>query len=449
MVQCVISRVVRVASGRFAPGHLGELTQIVPFEMVDEVLASSRRVQARVRDLPSRVVVYLLLAAGLFAELGYGQVWARLVAGLDGAAGVTAARPSSSALSQARRRVGAGPLRALFQLLSGPPVGAPRWRGLLLCAIDGTTLSVPNGEKNVSAYGRHRAGPNGDAGYPMIRLLAVVACGTRTVIDAVFGPCDVGETTYARRLAGCLRPGMLLLADRNFAVKNLIEAVAATEAVLLIRCKDNRRLRPTRHCGDGSWLTRIGTVTVRVIEAEIVVRCAGGPSRTGRYRLLTTLTDHHRYPAIDLVELYHQRWEIETTYLELKSTILGGRVLRARTPDGITQEIYALLTTYQALRIAIADAALTQPATPPDRGSFTIALHTARDQIVHAAGVIADTTIDLVGTIGHAVLTALLPTRRARTSPRIVKRASSKHRATATTDRNNYKITHTIHIHDG
>jgi hypothetical protein len=448
LVQSVITRVVQAASGRFAPGHLGELTQIVPFEMVDEALASARRVQVRVRDLPSRVVVYLLLAAGLFSELGYGQVWARLVAGLDGL-GVPVAMPTSSALSQARRRVGVEPLRVLFGLLSGPPVGAPRWRGLLLCAIDGTTLSVPNGDKNVSVYGRHAAGPNGDAGYPMLRLLAVVACGTRTVIDAVFGPCHVGETTYAPRLVGCLRPGMLLLADRNFAVTDLIEAVAATGAGLLIRCKDNRRLRPDRHCGDGSWLTRIGTVTVRVIEAEIVVRCAGGPDRAGRYRLLTTLTDHHRYPATDLVELYHQRWEIETTYLELKSTILGGRVLRARTPDGITQEIYALLIIYQALRTAIADAALTRPATPPDRCSFTIALNTARDQIIHAAGVIADTTIDLIGTIGRAVLADPLPARRARTSPRVVKRANSKHRAQGPTDRNNYKTTISIRILDG
>ena len=446
MGQCVITRVVGVASGRFAPGHLGELTQIVPFEMVDEVLASTRRLQVRVRDLPSRVVVYLLLAAALFSEMGYGQVWARLVAGLDGLA---VAMPSSSALSQARRRVGVAPLRALFDLLAGPPVGAPRWRGWLLCAIDGTTLSVPNGEKNVSAYGRHAAGPNGDAGYPMVRLLAVVACGTRTILGAVFGSCDAGETTYAPRLVGCLRPGMLLLADRNFAVKDLFESVAGTGAGLLIRCKDNRRLQPVRRCGDGTWLTRVGTLTLRVIEAEIHSHCADGPARTGRYRLLTTLTDHHRYPARDLVDLYHHRWEIETTYLEMKSTTLHGRVLRARTPDGITQEVYALLAAYQALRTAIADATLTHPATPPDRGSFTIALNTARDQIIHAANVIAATTIDLIGKIGHAVLANLLTNRRARTSPRITKRASSKHRATATTDRNNYKTTTTIHIHDG
>jgi hypothetical protein len=379
-------------------------------------------------------------------------VWARLVAGLDGLQ-VPVARPSSSALCQARRRVGVAPLRALFELLAGPPVGAPRWRGLLVCAIDGTTMVIPNGGPNVAAYGRHAAGPNGDAGYPMLRLLAVVACGTRTILDAVFGPCSQGETTYAPRLAGCLRPGMLLLADRGLATKELFGAVTAAGADLLVRCKDNRRLKPIRHCGDGTWLTRVGALTLRMVEAEIQVRCAGGPTRTGHYRLLTTLTDHHRYPARDLVELYHHRWEIETTYLELKSTTLGGRVLRARTPDGITQEIYALLTVYQALRTAIADATLTpglpQPPAPPDRGSFTIALNTARDQLIHAAGVIADTTIDLIGTIGRAVLADLLPTRRPRTSPRIVKRATSKYRAQGPTDRNNYRTTITIHIPDG
>jgi len=136
-------------------------------------------------------------------------------------------------------------------------------------------------------------------------------------------------------------------------------------------------------------------------------------------------------------------------YLELKSTILGGRVLRARTPDGIDQEVYALLVTYQALRTAIADATLTRPDTPPDRGGFTVALHAARDQVVQAAGVIAETTIDLAGRIGRAVLGDLLPDRRPRTSPRVVKRAISKHRAKGPIDRNNYRITVDVRILDG
>jgi hypothetical protein len=432
-----------VASGRFAPGHLGELTQIVPFEMVDEVLASTRRVQARVRDLPSRVVVYLLLAAGLFPELGYGQVWAKLVAGLEGLA---VAVPTSSALCQARRRVGVRPLRALFDLLAGPAVTAGsagvRWRGLMVCAVDGTTMSVPDSTANLDCYGR-QAGTHGGSGYPLLRLLAVVACGTRTVIDAVFGPISIGETSYAPQLLGCLRPGMLLLADRNFAAAGIITAITDTDAQLLIRCKANRKLPVLHRYPDGSYLSRWGETEVRVVQAEITIATKSG-RRSGSYRLITTLLDPGHYPAREIVELYHQRWEIETAYLELKSTILGGRVLRARTPPGITQEVYALLTTYQALRLAMADATDSRPGTNPDRASFTTALHAARDLLVQAAGVIADTTIDLVGGIGRRVLANLLPTRRTRTSPRVVKRATSKYNATGIVNRTTYKAT--IHI---
>jgi hypothetical protein len=272
----------------------------------------------------------------------------------------------------------------------------------------------------------------------MLRLVAIVACGTRTVLDAVFGPDSSGETTYAPRLFGCLTPQMLLLADRGFDAAKIIEQAAATGAELLIRGQIKRKMPVVARLDDGSWLTRIGAVAVRIIDADIAItgtRDGRAVRRVERYQLITTLTDPRRYRAADLVELYHQRWEIETTYLELKSTILGGRVLRARHPDLVTQEIYALLVAYQALRSAIADTALATGAITADRGSFTIALNTARDQVIHAAGVIADTVIDLAGAIGRAVLAAPLPRRRARSSPRVVKRAISKYNARGTVDR--------------
>jgi hypothetical protein len=406
----------------------------VPFEMIDDVLTTTGAVQSRVRDLPSRVVVYLLLAAGLFAECGYRQVWARLTSGLDGLA---VAAPTSSALAQARRRIGVKPLAALFALLAGPAPGAQRWRGLLVCAIDGTSMFMPDSPANLTVYAR-QTGSHGGSGYPMLRLVTIVACGTRTVIDAVFGTIAVAEIRYAPQLFASLRPGMLLLADRNFAVKDLAEQIHARGADLLIRCKDNRNLPSIRRYPDGSWLSKLGTVTVRVIEAEITVSVDGKPHHTGRYRLLTTLTDHRNFPALDLVALYHQRWEIETAFLELKSTTLGGRVLRARTPAGIGQEVYALLTAYQALRLAMTSATDSDPHTNSDRASFTIALNTARDQVIHAAAVIAGTVIDLVGTIGRAVLNDPLPERRTRISPRVVKRAISKHRAKGDIDRTNH-----------
>src|SRR4249920_3044953 len=242
MGQCVIARVVQVAPGRFAPGHLGELTQQVPFEMVDAVLAQTGAVQRRVRSLPARVVVYLLLAGCLFAELGYGQVWHRLIAGLDGLA---VARPSAAALTQARRRLGAAPLRALFDLLRGPAAvpGAAagvRWRGLLVCAIDGTIMTVADTAANLAVFTKQRGGATGGSSYPMLRLVALVCCGTRSVIDAVFGPITSGETSYARQLLSSLRPGMIVLADRNFTAGALAAQVCHTQAEFLIRVRTDR-----------------------------------------------------------------------------------------------------------------------------------------------------------------------------------------------------------------
>ena len=216
MYKSVITRVVTVAGGRFAPGHLGELTQQVPFEMVDAVLEETCRLQRRVRDLPARVVVYLLLAGCLFAELGYPQVWAKLTAGLGG---LPFPVPAASAMTQARRRLGPGPLRALFFLLRGPSPADTRWRGLLVCALDGTIVTVADSAANLAVYRKQRGGPTGGGSYPTLRLLALVACGTRTVIDAVFGPTSAGETAYAADLTRSLRAGMLLLAlcrDRDY-----------------------------------------------------------------------------------------------------------------------------------------------------------------------------------------------------------------------------------------
>src|SRR5215216_5960608 len=435
-----------VASGRFAPGHLGELTQQVPFELVDAVLAQTGRTQSRVRDLPARVVVYLLLAGCLFAELGYGQVWQRLCAGLDG---LTVAAPTASALTQARRRLGPAPLRGLFALLCGPaPVAATpgvRVGGLLVCAIDGTTLSVADTPQNLGVF-TTQPGHHGGSGYPLLRLVALVACGTRSLIEVVYGPTSSGETTMCERLVGSLHAGMLVLCDRNLTTNTLTRRIAATDAHLLGRCKTNRNLPILGRLADGSWLSVMGGVTVRVIDAEITITTSAGRA-TGHYRLATTLTDPHAWPAATLVALYHQRWEIETAYLELKSTILGGRVLRARTPQGIDQEVYALLVCYQLLRLAMADATSTHPGIDPDRASFTIALHTARDQLIQAAGVIAATSIDLAGKIGRAVLDNLLADRRLRVSPRVVKRAISKYNARGPTiNRASYKATLSIDI---
>jgi hypothetical protein len=443
--QIAITRTVGVAAGPYAPGHLGELTRLIPFEMVDAVLASTRRTQQRIRLLPARVVVYLLLAGCLFADLGYRQVWARLVAGLHA---LPLVEPTGSALRQARQRLGPAPLRALFELLRGPAATSAAqvwWKGLLPVVIDGTVLTVADSLPNLARYAKQR-GNNGGAGYPTLRLSALLTCGTRSILDAVFDPIATGEISQAERLARSLRAGMLLLADRGYDVTHLIATLAATHADLLIRCTSRRTLPVIRRHHDGSWQSMIGNLPVRVIHARISITTTSG-TRTGDYRLITTLLDPRRYPATDLAELYHQRWEIETAYLELKSTILGGRVLRARTPDGIDQEIHALLIVYQVLRTAMVDATDSRPDLDPDRASFTTALNAARDQIVLATGVITGTHVDLIGVIGKRILANLLPDRRIRTKTRMIKRSNSKYQARGPNiDRRTYPAKTSVNI---
>lgn len=444
--QIAITRTVTVAAGVFAPGHLGELTRLIPFDMVDEVLTATRRVQQRERLLPARVVVYLVLAGCLFTGLGYCLVWQQLTAGL---AGLALTEPTSSALRQARQRLGPAPMRALFDLLRGPAATsattAVRWRGLLLTVIDGTVITVADAPAVLTRYPKQR-GNHGGLGYPHLRLSALLTCGTRSVIDAVFDPITVGELDQARALTHNLKAGMLLLADRNYAAADLLATLAATQTDLLIRCKNGRRLPVITRYRDGSWLSTIGTLRVRVIDARIAVKTTTG-TRTSNYRLITTLLDPATHPAGELTTLYHQRWEIETAYLELKSSILGGRVLRARTPDGIDQEIHALLIVYQILRTAMVDATDSRPGLDPDRASFTTALNTARHQLTTAAGIIADTVIDLIGVIGRAVLDHLLPDRRVRVKARMIKRSNSKYQARGPNiDRRSYHATISIDI---
>jgi hypothetical protein len=301
--------------------------------------------------------------------------------------------------------------------------GGVRIGGLLVCAIDGTTLSVADTPANHGVY-TTQPGHHGGSGYPLLRLVALVACGTRSLIEVVFGPTSSGETTMTNQLAEHLHAGMLVLCDRNLTTATLTGRIAATGAQLLGRCKANRKLPMVGRLHDGSWLSVLGGVQVRVVDAEITIATRAGRT-SGSYRLATTLTDAHTWPA----------------------TALVGRVLRARTPAGIDQEVHALLVCYQLLRLAMADATSTQPGIDPDRASFTIALNTARDQLIQAAGVIASTTIDLVGKIGRAVLDNLLADRRLRVSPRVVKRAISKYNARGPNiNRTSYKATLSIDI---
>ncbi|MGW7530580.1 IS4 family transposase [Streptomyces sp. NPDC054783] len=432
---CTVTRTTTVAAGAFAPGQLGGLTEYIPFELVDDVLEETRTVQARVRTLPSRVGIYFVLALGLFPALGYRRVWDKLVAGLSG---IDLRTPSEAALRQLRRRLGPEPLRVLFDVLavplarsSTPGVCYRRWRTV---AFDGcSSLKAPDLPRIRALLGkvRHHWGMSG---YPSLRLTALCETGTRGLLGAVFGSSENGEAVQATQLLPRLTPQMLLLADRAFDGDDFLRAVAGTGSQFLVRLCAHRRPAVLAVLPDGSYLTRFQDLRVRIIDADITLTTSSGQRIAGRYRLATTLTDHRCDPAEVLVRLYHERWEIESAFYSLWHTLLTGRVLRSQEPRGLEQEVWALLTLYQALRMAMVDAVESVPGADPDRTSFTVALQAARDQVICAEHVLPAPWDRTTNGISTAVLSALLPPRRSRTSARKVKCPTSRYPANPTSE---------------
>lgn len=397
--------------GRGHPRHqvgLGALTCEISPGLVDEVIELAGCREKRRRLLPARVVVYFVLGLCLFSGAdsmgppGYRSVMRWLTNGLRHAGGVVL--PTSSALTRARQRLGARPLELLFGLrrgvlaVAGTP-GAFAF-GLRLVAWDGTGIDAADTPANAAAFGGVQGGG------PQLRLLALIECGTHALIDAVFdGVARASEQKLARRLLRALGPGMLLLADRNFPGWELWGLAAGTGADLLWRVKKNLVFTPLTVLPDGSFLSvmptpaenvRLGQARaagrippgppeghlVRIIEYTVTIRAADGTTRIEPFRLATTLLDHRQAPAARLAALYHQRWESENGYAELKTRLRGAAfILRSRSPELTRQEMFALLTVCQAL-CALETEAARQAGIDPDRISFTVTVRIARD---HAA----------------------------------------------------------------
>jgi Insertion element 4 transposase N-terminal/Transposase DDE domain len=425
-----------------------------PLGLIEEAVAATGARERRRRLLPAAAVVVFVLGCALFCGEGYGEVARKLADWLGPLAGPGGWHlPGTGALARARRRLGPGPLRALFGLLAGPLAGpgtpGALAFGRLLAALDGTVLDVPCSPANTAAFGAPPAAGGGKTGgFPQIRLVTLTACGTRGILDAVFRgrrAARASEQDLARAIAarGRLRRGMLILADRNFGGYPVAATLAATGADLLIRIKSSQWLPIMQALPDGSYRSVLPTpaagrrhatarhhgrplpgpppgLPVRVITAGITITPAGGPPRTERCRLITTLANWQAAPAAELAACYAQRWEAENSYREIKVFTRGpGRVLRSLTPAGITQEIWALLCACQLTGAARARAAAAG-GHDPDRISYTITLRAIRRAI---------TTPAPAGTITAEALHAPLPPRRRRSYPRLTLASTARRRA--------------------
>jgi hypothetical protein len=429
----------------------------LPLGLLEECVAVAGVRERRRRLLPAVAVMVFVIGLCVFSGEGYGEVALKLAGWLPGLAGRAGWRvPGSSALARARRRLGVAPFRELFARLAG--VGATQGAeafGRVLVALDGTRLEVPATPQNVAAFGPP---PSGGA-FPQVRVVTAAGCGSHGLADAVFGPTRRSEQELARKIArrGRLGAGMLVLADRNFGGYPVVCGLTRTGADVLIRVKSTQWLPPLQMLPDRSWLSvlaepgsgrahrvarhrarRYGRpqpgppdgITVRVIEFSLLVTAAGEPQRTECYRLITTLLDPAVAPAADLAACYARRWEIETSYQEMKIATLGaGQTLRSCHPAGIAQEIWALLCTCQLITAARTSAGLAA-GLDPGRISWTITLRALRRAITTMPG-----DPGAWQAIGAEAASQPLPPRRQRSYPR--------HTALTTIRRRHKRASHT------
>jgi hypothetical protein len=372
---------------------LGVLAKTFPLEKVKSVLASTWKESIRQRELPAHVVVYYVIALALYMQSSYREVLRCLLEGIKwlmgngGKVKIT----GKSGISQARTRLGVEPMKRLHDDVVRPiatQVTKGAWyREWHLVSLDGSTLDVADEEANEKTFGRPTAS-RGESAFPQVRFVSMVENGTHVLFGTQMGSYRTGELELAKGAIGHLRPGMLCLADRLFFGFDLWNQARATGADLLWRIKKNVRLPIEKRLEDGSYLSHIypsnkdrglgrNGVLVRVIEYQL----EGVPGADPLYRLLTTILDPEKGPARELAALYHERWEIETAFDELKTHLRGAKILlRSKTPDLVQQEFYGLLMAHFALRGLMHEAAL-KAEEDPDRLSFIHAVRVVRRKL--------------------------------------------------------------------
>ena len=393
---------------------LGVLAETIGRDVIEDAVNATGRREQRSRRLPAHVMVRFCLAMCLFYDEDYEEVMRKLVGSLKEMDSWNDEWevPTTSAISQARKRLTADPLRVLFDRVAGPVAGPGTkgaWLGRRrLMAIDGFMLDVPDTDENVEEFGRLDTGLKASA-FPQVRVLTLSECGSHASVAASFGPCRKDERALLTDIIGGFEPDTLVIADRNFYSFELWQQALDTGADLLWRVTSTVTLPVIEPLPDGSYrsvvinptirggrrvklLARIRrgesvpkeeAIPVRVVEFEIPDREGNG---TGELIcLITSILDPADVTAIELATAYHERWENETSYNEKKTYLRrSGRVLRSKSPEMVRQEVWSLLLTHYAVRRLMCRAA-DEAGYDPDRLSFIRSLRVIRRQVTDQA----------------------------------------------------------------
>lgn len=413
-------------------------------EWLDAGLKSSGNATIRRRKLPAEQAIWLAVGMGLFRDRSIVEVVEHLGLVLPGKEGeVRSVAPS--AVPQSRRRLGVSPLETIFKKTglhwAQTAAGNDRWRGLALYGADGTTLRIPDSDENRREFGVH-AGKNGVASYPQLRLVILMGLRSHLVGGAAFGPC-IGEGTGELALMGGLWEQVpeksLLIVDKGFthfgAFHRYQADLRATERHWLVRAKRNLKWKAIAPLGASDSLVEIELSDQARKEDPDLPRTMRARAITYQrpnaeaQTLLTSLIDSAAYPADEIVALYHERWELELGYDEIKTHLLEREeALRSRTVDGVRQEVWGILIAYNLVRRKMLEVA-GRAGLAPTRISFRHSLQLIRTFYLVEARTTAPGKIPArIGKLDEMLGLILLPPRRSqRSNPREVKRPAKKY----------------------
>lgn len=425
-------------TSEFTPRTWPNLTKHLDPAWIEEALHATGTATIRRRRLPAEQTVWLLLGMAVMRDMPIATVATQLDIALPGADGSRTVAPS--ALVQARSRLGADPMEWLFLRTSSEwahrSADAHRWQGLALYAVDGTTLRVADSVENRTHFGgqdsgRHEGGRDErQSGYPMLRLVVVMAVRSHLIAAAEFGPYAVDERRYAESLWSNIPDRSLVLIDRNYLQANVLVPLMSrgTERHWITRAKANTKYTIERRLGRGDELVSF-TVSSEARRKDPTLP-THFQARAIRYQrkgykpqiLLTSLVDERQYPADEVRALYHERWEIELGFGEIKTDMLERlETIRSKTPAAVAQEMWGLLIAYNLVRLEIERVA-RELAVPPIRISFVAALREVVEQWRFAALAAPARIPARLSTAPDRLRHFVLPPRRShRVFPRAVK----------------------------
>jgi hypothetical protein len=406
------------------------LERIIPPEVVQSVLEQTGHADRHYPRLPAWFVVWLVIGTGLFAKDSFRQIFKHLQRFRKGAT------PGRSTFSEARKGLGLTPLRLLgsrvVRLLGTPKTPGAFYKGRRLMGLDGFVLDVADTPANDKAFGRPSNG-HSEGAFPQVRVLALSELGSHVLYRWLVKPFCRGESSMTPYLLDFLEEDMLLLWDRNFFSFKHVQQVRQSGAHLLARIKSNLIFEPIEVLPDGSYLAKMyptcydrqkdrNGVLVRIIEYTLEDPSRAKPGEV--QRLLTTLLDAKEHPAEELIVLYHQRWEEELAIDELKTHQRERPVLRSKTPLGVLQEIEGLMLAHYAVRAVMQEAA-AEGGLDPRQLSFTATLKILRCRLPEVPQSKAGRKRWWQDILAE-VTEELLPPRRDRINPRVIRRPQSK-----------------------